>query len=235
MSGVEIKMLHAGAITQVVRAVVPEFEKQTGHKVTLHRDTAGALTKLIEGGEAVRSRAAHAGRDRQADRAGQVRARQPHQYRARRRRRGGQGGHAAARYQQRRGVQERAPEGEDRRLYRSACRRVERHLCRGSAREARHRQGGQRQGEADPWRRGRDPYRQGCRRARRAPDQRNPSREGDRAGRAAAEGDPELHHLCRRHRRQRQAGRGGAGADQGVCQSGQRGADPVEGAGAGRS
>jgi molybdate transport system substrate-binding protein len=51
MSGVEIKMLHAGAITQVVRAVVPEFEKQTGHKVTLHRDTAGALTKLIEGGE----------------------------------------------------------------------------------------------------------------------------------------------------------------------------------------
>jgi molybdate transport system substrate-binding protein len=51
MSGVEIKMLHAGAITQVVRAVVPEFEKLTGHKVTLHRDTAGALTKLIEGGE----------------------------------------------------------------------------------------------------------------------------------------------------------------------------------------
>jgi molybdate transport system substrate-binding protein len=47
----EIKMLHAGAITQVVRAVVPEFEKSTGHKVTLHRDTAGALTKLIEGGE----------------------------------------------------------------------------------------------------------------------------------------------------------------------------------------
>jgi molybdate transport system substrate-binding protein len=51
MSGVEIKMLHAGAITQVVRAVVPEFERQTGHKVVLHRDTAGALAKLIEGGE----------------------------------------------------------------------------------------------------------------------------------------------------------------------------------------
>jgi molybdate transport system substrate-binding protein len=47
----EIKMLHAGAITQVVRAVVPEFERTTGHKVTLHRDTAGALTKLIEDGE----------------------------------------------------------------------------------------------------------------------------------------------------------------------------------------
>jgi molybdate transport system substrate-binding protein len=51
MSGVEIKMLHAGAITQVVRAVVPEFERKTGHKVALHRDTAGALAKLIEGGE----------------------------------------------------------------------------------------------------------------------------------------------------------------------------------------
>ncbi len=51
MSGVAIKMLHAGAITQVVRAVVPEFERQSGHKVTLHRDTAGALTKLIESGE----------------------------------------------------------------------------------------------------------------------------------------------------------------------------------------
>jgi len=48
----EIKMLHAGAITQVVRAVVPDFERRTGHKVTLHRDTAGALTKLIEAGEA---------------------------------------------------------------------------------------------------------------------------------------------------------------------------------------
>jgi molybdate transport system substrate-binding protein len=52
MSGVEIKMLHAGAFTQVVRAVVPEFERQTGNKVVLHRDTAGALAKLIEGGEA---------------------------------------------------------------------------------------------------------------------------------------------------------------------------------------
>jgi molybdate transport system substrate-binding protein len=52
MSGAEIKMLHAGAFTQVVRAVVPEFEKQSGNKVTLHRDTAGALAKLIESGEA---------------------------------------------------------------------------------------------------------------------------------------------------------------------------------------
>lgn len=47
----DIKMLHAGAITQVVRAVVPAFERKTGHRVTLHRDTAGALSKLIAAGE----------------------------------------------------------------------------------------------------------------------------------------------------------------------------------------
>ncbi|MCC6890771.1 MAG: substrate-binding domain-containing protein [Hyphomicrobiales bacterium] len=51
MSGVEIKMLHAGAITQVVQVVVPEFERRTGHRVALHRDTAGALSKLIEADE----------------------------------------------------------------------------------------------------------------------------------------------------------------------------------------
>ena len=48
----EIKLMHAGAFTQVLLAIVPEFEKQTGHKVVFHRDTVGALTKRIEGGEA---------------------------------------------------------------------------------------------------------------------------------------------------------------------------------------
>jgi molybdate transport system substrate-binding protein len=47
----EIKMLHAGAITQLVRAVVPEFETATGHRVILRRGTAGELMKLIWGGE----------------------------------------------------------------------------------------------------------------------------------------------------------------------------------------
>ena len=50
-SAVEIKVLHGGAFTQVLRAVVPEFEKQTGHKVILVRDTVGALVKKIEAGE----------------------------------------------------------------------------------------------------------------------------------------------------------------------------------------
>ena len=48
----DIKVLTAGAFKQVVLAMVLEFEKQTGHKVTVGNDTVGALTKRIEGGEA---------------------------------------------------------------------------------------------------------------------------------------------------------------------------------------
>jgi molybdate transport system substrate-binding protein len=38
----EIKVLTAGAFKQVVLALVPGFEKHTGHKVTVDNDTAGA-------------------------------------------------------------------------------------------------------------------------------------------------------------------------------------------------
>jgi molybdate transport system substrate-binding protein len=48
----EIKVLTAGAFKQVLLALIPDFEKQTGHKVTLANDTVGALAKRIEGGEA---------------------------------------------------------------------------------------------------------------------------------------------------------------------------------------
>jgi molybdate transport system substrate-binding protein len=47
----EIKVMHGGAFTQVIAAIVPEFEQATGHKVTLVRETVGALTKRIDGGE----------------------------------------------------------------------------------------------------------------------------------------------------------------------------------------
>jgi len=47
----EIKVLTAGAFKQVLLALVPDFEKQTGHKVTVQNDTVGALTKRIVGGE----------------------------------------------------------------------------------------------------------------------------------------------------------------------------------------
>jgi molybdate transport system substrate-binding protein len=46
----EVKVLHGGAFTQMMQAVIPDFEKETGHKVVTQRDTVGALTKLIEGG-----------------------------------------------------------------------------------------------------------------------------------------------------------------------------------------
>ena len=51
-SAADIKVLTAGAFKPVITALVPEFEKQTGHKVTVENDTAGALTKRISGGEA---------------------------------------------------------------------------------------------------------------------------------------------------------------------------------------
>ena len=48
----EIKVLSAGAFKPVVVALVPEFEKQTGHKVIVENDTAGGLARRIAGGEA---------------------------------------------------------------------------------------------------------------------------------------------------------------------------------------
>jgi molybdate transport system substrate-binding protein len=48
----EVKILTAGAMKEVVLAVVPAFEKETGHKATVSNDTAGGLAKRIEGGEA---------------------------------------------------------------------------------------------------------------------------------------------------------------------------------------
>ena len=47
----DIKVLTAGAFKQVVLALVPDFEKQTGNKVVVDNDTAGGLKKRIEGGE----------------------------------------------------------------------------------------------------------------------------------------------------------------------------------------
>ena len=52
VAAAEVKVLTAGAMKQVVLAVVPQFEQQTGHKVTVSNDTAGVLQKRIDGGEA---------------------------------------------------------------------------------------------------------------------------------------------------------------------------------------
>src|SRR5215204_3838410 len=47
----EIKVLTTGAFKQVVVALVPEFEKATGHKVVLDNGTVGELQKRVDGGE----------------------------------------------------------------------------------------------------------------------------------------------------------------------------------------
>lgn len=47
----DLKLLTAGAFKQVALEVVPEFEKQTGHKVIVENDTVGALTDRIEKGD----------------------------------------------------------------------------------------------------------------------------------------------------------------------------------------
>jgi molybdate transport system substrate-binding protein len=51
-SAAEVKVLTAGAFKQVVLALVPDFEKQTGNKVVVDSTTAGGLKKRIESGEA---------------------------------------------------------------------------------------------------------------------------------------------------------------------------------------
>jgi molybdate transport system substrate-binding protein len=48
----EIKVLTAGAFKQVLLALVPEYERQTGNKVVLENDTVGAVVKRVENGDA---------------------------------------------------------------------------------------------------------------------------------------------------------------------------------------
>src|SRR5471030_1674627 len=50
--GAEIKVLTAGAYKQVVLALQPAFEKQTGHKLIVDNGTVGQLVKRIDDGEA---------------------------------------------------------------------------------------------------------------------------------------------------------------------------------------
>ena len=52
VSAAEIKLLTAGAMRSVVVALLPEFEKQTGNKVTFDNATAGSLATRIGEGEA---------------------------------------------------------------------------------------------------------------------------------------------------------------------------------------
>ena len=49
----EVKILTTGAMKAVVLELVPQFEKETGHRAIVDNDTAGGVTRRIEGGEAV--------------------------------------------------------------------------------------------------------------------------------------------------------------------------------------
>ena len=48
----DLKVLTAGAFKPVLVALQPAFEQQTGHRLLVENDTAGALQKRIAGGEA---------------------------------------------------------------------------------------------------------------------------------------------------------------------------------------
>ena len=48
----EVKILTAGAMKAVVLELMPQFEKETGHKAIIDNDTAGGLARRIQGGEA---------------------------------------------------------------------------------------------------------------------------------------------------------------------------------------
>lgn len=47
----ELKLLTAGAFKSTVLALLPDYEKASGNKVTVENDTAGALMKRIQSGE----------------------------------------------------------------------------------------------------------------------------------------------------------------------------------------
>jgi molybdate transport system substrate-binding protein len=48
----DLKVLTAGAYKQVVAAMTPQFEASTGHRIILENDTAGGVSRRIEGGAA---------------------------------------------------------------------------------------------------------------------------------------------------------------------------------------
>lgn len=49
----ELKVLTTGAMKETVLALLPEFERQSGHKVVVANDTAGGVTRRIEAGDMV--------------------------------------------------------------------------------------------------------------------------------------------------------------------------------------
>jgi molybdate transport system substrate-binding protein len=70
----EVKVLTAGAYKSVLLAVAPAFEQASGHKLVIDNDTAGALTRRVNQGEAFDLLVLTAGPLQQLAQAGQVNA-----------------------------------------------------------------------------------------------------------------------------------------------------------------
>src|SRR5689334_4680090 len=51
-SAAEIKLLSASALHPAIDALIPDFEKSSGHKVTVSYETAGAVAERVIKGEA---------------------------------------------------------------------------------------------------------------------------------------------------------------------------------------
>src|SRR5215216_954216 len=51
-SAVEIRLLSASALHPAINALIPDFEKSSGHKVTVDYGTAGAVADRVQKGEA---------------------------------------------------------------------------------------------------------------------------------------------------------------------------------------
>src|SRR3954453_8012191 len=49
---VEIKLLSASALHPAIDALIPDFEKSSGHKITVAYGTAGAVADRVQKGEA---------------------------------------------------------------------------------------------------------------------------------------------------------------------------------------
>ena len=47
----DLKVLSAGAIKPVIADALPDFERRTGHRVTIENDTAGGLARRVRAGE----------------------------------------------------------------------------------------------------------------------------------------------------------------------------------------
>ncbi len=232
----EIKVLTAGAFKQVLLALLPEFERTSGHKVTVQNDTVGALSKRIEGGEvfdlAVLTPAAidalsSKGKFVSGSRVNLARVAvgvmvkdgtpKPDI------------GSVAAFKQALLAAKSVAyidpAAGGSSGIYVA--------VRRWSPRQARDRRRRQAEGKVDSRRLGRGAHCARRGRARHSSDQRNPAGEGRRFGRSAPGGNSELHGLCGRNWRAGQGERGREGAARCALGPGRRRGAQIEGHGAG--